>query len=180
MATREVLQGRPRGRGDGGSERRRGKGVGRNAVGGDGGTGVETFAYAYYQYKPAGHNLTSEWDYLYNKAHNEYLNYLATTGAFGLGTYLLFLIGVAVVSAISLIKKKLEPSHGFDQKTTLILILGLGSGWVSILVSNFFGFSVVIMNIFLFLFPMFILMLAEMIYPDKALALGKDSTETKN
>ena len=144
------------------------------------GTGVETFAYAYYQYKPAGHNLTSEWDYLYNKAHNEYLNYLATTGAFGLGTYLLFLIGVAVISAISMIKKKLEPSHEFDQKTTVILILGLGSGWVSILVSNFFGFSVVIMNIFLFLFPIFILMLAGMISPEKALSLGKDSTDTKS
>ena len=30
------------------------------------GTGVETFAFAYYKYKPIGHNLTSEWNYLYN------------------------------------------------------------------------------------------------------------------
>jgi O-antigen ligase len=52
------------------------------------GSGVETFAFAYYKVKPLAHNLTSEWDYLYNKAHNEYLNYLATTGIFGLGTYL--------------------------------------------------------------------------------------------
>src|SRR5690606_34366285 len=37
------------------------------------GSGVETFAYAYYLHRPADHNLTSEWDYLYNKAHNEYL-----------------------------------------------------------------------------------------------------------
>ena len=59
------------------------------------GTGVETFAFAYYQFRPAEHNLTSEWDYLYNKAHNEYLNYLATTGALGLGSYLLF-IGVFI------------------------------------------------------------------------------------
>ena len=55
------------------------------------GTGVETYAFAYYKYRPASHNLTSEWDYLYNKAHNEYLNYLATTGAFGLGSYLLMI-----------------------------------------------------------------------------------------
>ena len=41
------------------------------------GTGVETFAFAYYQYRPVEHNLTSEWDFLYNKAHNEFLNYLA-------------------------------------------------------------------------------------------------------
>ena len=44
------------------------------------GTGVETFAYSYYFVRPKAHNLTSEWDYLYNKAHNEYLNYFATTG----------------------------------------------------------------------------------------------------
>ena len=52
------------------------------------GTGVETYAYAYYNVKPMMHNLTSEWDCLYNKAHNEYLNYLATTGSFGLLSYL--------------------------------------------------------------------------------------------
>ena len=55
------------------------------------GTGTETFAFAFYQFRPVGHNLTSEWDFLYNKAHNEYLNYLATTGIFGLGSYLLFI-----------------------------------------------------------------------------------------
>jgi len=55
------------------------------------GTGTETFAFAFYQFKPVGHNLTSEWDFLYNKAHNEYLNYLATTGILGLGTYLFFI-----------------------------------------------------------------------------------------
>src|SRR3989338_10670201 len=49
------------------------------------GTGVETFAYSYYFERPKEHNMTSEWDYLYNKAHNEYLNFLATTGFIGLG-----------------------------------------------------------------------------------------------
>ena len=34
------------------------------------GTGVETFAYSYYKYRPAEHNLVSEWDFIYNKAHN--------------------------------------------------------------------------------------------------------------
>jgi len=52
------------------------------------GSGVETFAYSYYKYRPVEHNLTSEWNYLYNKAHNQYLNFLSTTGAFGLLTYL--------------------------------------------------------------------------------------------
>ncbi len=102
------------------------------------GTGTETFAFAFYQFKPKQHNLTSEWDFLYNKAHNEYLNYLATTGIFGLGSYLL-LIGSSVWL--------------FIQKRKNVLNNALFAGVVSILVTNFFGFSVVIMQLFLFLFP---------------------------
>ncbi|MCG2692375.1 O-antigen ligase family protein, partial [Microgenomates group bacterium] len=30
------------------------------------GSGVETFAYSYYNFRPASHNLLSEWDFLYN------------------------------------------------------------------------------------------------------------------
>ncbi len=106
------------------------------------GTGTETFAFAFYQYRPAGHNMTSEWDFLYNKAHNEYLNYLATTGLFGLGSYLI-LIGTFIVWYIKSKKNMLS--------------FALFSGWVSILVTNFFGFSVVIMQLFLFLFPALII-----------------------
>ena len=102
------------------------------------GTGTETFAFAFYQYRPAAHNMTSEWDFLYNKAHNEYLNYLATTGIFGLGTYILFL-GVFIL--------------WFFKKNQNPMSIALFSGWISILITNFFGFSVVIMQIFLFLFP---------------------------
>lgn len=112
------------------------------------GTGVETFAYAYYQVKPATHNLTSEWDFLYNKAHNEYLNYLATTGAFGLGTYLFIIVLFLFSAGTVLFKKKLD-SHFF------ILALSLVGSYVTILISNFFGFSVVIVNIFFFFIPLF-------------------------
>ncbi len=55
------------------------------------GSGVETFAYSYYGFRPVEHNLVSEWDFLYNKAHNEFLNYLATTGAIGLVAYILMI-----------------------------------------------------------------------------------------
>jgi putative inorganic carbon (HCO3(-)) transporter len=115
------------------------------------GTGTETFAFAFYKFRPAGHNLTSEWDFLYNKAHNEYLNYLATTGSFGLLSYLLFL-GTFIVWFVktSLFSKKEDPAIPHEQRVTQY---GLFAGWVSILVTNFFGFSVVIIQIFLFLFP---------------------------
>ncbi len=110
------------------------------------GTGVETFAFAYYQYRPAGHNLTSEWNYLYNKAHNEYLNYLTTTGALGLGTYLL-MIGWFLYIVIRKLTGNRKPETGN------LLTLALISGYLSILITNFFGFSVVIVNIYFFLIP---------------------------
>lgn len=117
------------------------------------GTGTETFAFAFYQFRPVGHNQTSEWDFLYNKAHNEYLNYLATTGAFGLGSYLLFIgafIWWFVRIAQNETKEELTPIH-----------YALFSGWISVLITNFFGFSVVIVQLFLFLLPAFIVALTS-------------------
>ncbi|OIP57631.1 MAG: hypothetical protein COX79_04560 [Candidatus Levybacteria bacterium CG_4_10_14_0_2_um_filter_36_16] len=112
------------------------------------GTGVETYAYAYYKVKPIAHNLTSEWDYLYNKAHNEYLNYLATTGAFGLGTYLAFIFLFLIKAIRDLIKRK---THDFSYFPISLALIG---SFATILISNFFGFSVVIVNLFLFFIPL--------------------------
>ena len=125
------------------------------------GTGVETFAFAYYKFRPVGHNLTSEWDYLYNKAHNEYLNYLTTTGLFGLGTYLAFIL----VFSFLVLKPLLKNNQSMKQSNneTNFLVTGLFAGWISILITNFFGFSVVIMNLFLFLIPVFIFILNDML-----------------
>lgn len=107
------------------------------------GSGLETFAYSYYQYRPAAHNLTSEWDFLYNKAHNEYLNYLATTGIAGLGTYSIIII-TFIKFIIIILKRK-----GIDH----LLLLSLLASYISYLVYNFFLFSVVIIAIFFYLFP---------------------------
>lgn len=115
------------------------------------GTGTETFAFAFYQYRPAGHNMTSEWDFLYNKAHNEFLNYLATTGILGLGSYL-FLLGSFIYWFI---KKTLSPKL----QTLNPLEIALFSGWLSILITNFLGFSVVIVQLMLFLLPAMIFVL---------------------
>ncbi len=98
------------------------------------GTGPETFAESYYQYRPVEHNQTSEWELLYNKAHNEFLNYLATTGFLGLGAYLIML---GVMGWLL-----------FKSKNWALL-----AGWLTISVTNFWGFSVVIMQILLFILP---------------------------
>lgn len=107
------------------------------------GTGVETFGYSYYWVRPAIHNLTSEADFLYNKAHNEYLNFLATTGFFGLIAYL-FLIFTIVKTFIS---RKNQSTDNRELSSSLLL------GFVSILITNYFGFSVVNVALFFFLFP---------------------------
>lgn len=113
------------------------------------GSGVETFAYSYYNFRPVQHNLLSEWDFLYNKAHNEYLNILATTGFLGLGAYLL-LIDWVIWFFIRIITNKSE-----------YLLIGLFSGWISILVTNFLGFSVVPVALLFFLFPAFAVVLTQ-------------------
>ncbi|MCL4353037.1 O-antigen ligase family protein [Patescibacteria group bacterium] len=142
------------------------------------GTGVETFAFAYYQYKPKAHNLTSEWDFLYNKAHNEYLNYLATTGAFGLGTYLLMIgwflfisLSPAAPNLFASLRSGLKNLSqtgsrnklGITENTGItennILGFSLIASYISILTTNFFGFSVVITNIYLFMIPGFVFVL---------------------
>ena len=104
------------------------------------GSGVETFAYSYYQYRPASHNLTSEWDFLYNKAHNEYLNYLATTGLVGFGSYCIIIITFIIV----ILKRP---------RVNTLLSSAILASYTSYLIYNFFLFSVVAIALFFYLFP---------------------------
>ena len=98
------------------------------------GTGPETFAFSYPMFKPVEHNITSEWDFIYNKAHNEYLNYLANTGFLGIISYLM----IIYFSILQIYKSK---NYAFF------------AGYISILVTNFFGFSIVPVSLLFFLFP---------------------------
>ena len=98
------------------------------------GTGPETFAFSFPVYKPMEHNLTSEWDFIYNKAHNEFLNYLANTGILG---FLSYLVIITFTLYVLLKSKRYE----------------FLTGYVGILITNFFGFSVVPVSLLFFLFP---------------------------
>jgi len=113
------------------------------------GTGTESFALAYFKYRPVEHNMTSEWDFLYNKAHNEYLNYAATTGMFGLGSYLL-IIGVFIFYFLKQFK---NISFKSSPPAKFVVSIGLFSAWLTVLITNFFGFSVVITQLYFFLIP---------------------------
>lgn len=133
------------------------------------GTGVETFAFAYYRYKLPAHNLTSEWNFLYNKAHNEFLNYLATTGTFGITAYLLMIgwfLYLSLKKILTLLKKR--------EHENFLLTSSLLAGYITILITNFFGFSVVMVNIYLFIIPAFVFILENMITHERQLFIFKN------
>lgn len=111
------------------------------------GTGLETFGYAYYSVRPQEHNLTSEWDYLYNKAHNELLHIFSTSGWFGLITYSLLIFWIVGRILYSLLFSK--DSH-ISEKLQYVFLFSV---FISILVTNFFGFSTTTINLFWFILP---------------------------
>ncbi len=112
------------------------------------GSGVETFAYSYYKDRPMEHNTLSEWDFLYNKAHNEFLNYLATTGTVGFTAYLL-MIGWVYVWAFR---------HANESPLTIAAWM---FAYTALHVSNFFGFSTVVVSILFYLIPAFLYVLSD-------------------
>jgi len=113
------------------------------------GSGLETFAYSYYRFKPQQHNLLSEWDFLYNKAHNEFLNILACQGIFGFLSYLSIIGSFLYWSIKTLLSDK------FKKNSSLITFYALFSGFLSLLITNFFGFSVVMTGLLFFMIPAF-------------------------
>lgn len=113
------------------------------------GSGTDTFAYTFPKFKPAEHNLTSEWNFIYNRAHNEYLNILANNGIVGFATYVaLIIFSIKLILNNSSNLKLKDKTGDFD-----FWNFGIFSGYVSILITNFFGFSVVPISLLFFLFP---------------------------
>ncbi len=98
------------------------------------GFGLSTFEQAYFITRPASHNYLSEWNFTYNKAHNEFLDFLSCTGLFGTSSYLLLIF------------------YPFTKKNNFFKKLSL----LSIYTTNFFGFSTVTINILMFVLFIFI------------------------
>lgn len=115
--------------------------------------------------------MTSEWNYLYNKAHNQYLNFLSTTGAFGFLTYM----SMIVYFLYAAIKRILRP--GEESEFQKLLSISLIAGYASVLVTNFFGFSVVVIDLFFFLIPTFVFVLLDFINPKNIFILGKSADD---
>ncbi len=123
------------------------------------GTGLETFAYSYYQNRPAEHNLTSEWTLLYNKAHNEFVNYLATTGIIGFASYLFFIITFFLIVLTYLYRN--------TSTWRKIFVISALAGFSGYLAQNVFGFSVVAIALLFFLTPAFLFIFADLAKPAK-------------
>lgn len=139
------------------------------------GTGLETFAFAYYKYRPPAHNLTSEWNFLYNKAHNEYLNYLATTGLLGLGTY----VSIILLFLWTMFSKGLKKLKLKEINLEILIATALVIGYLSILITNFFGFSVVIVNLYFYLIPAFCLIILGLINDKKVFSFSFKKSDIK-
>jgi putative inorganic carbon (HCO3(-)) transporter len=105
------------------------------------GTGPETFGYTYYWTRPASHNATSEWDFIYNKAHNEYLNMAAGAGLLGLLGYLSWHWSLLAASWLKVSKSKKVNNYQGDNLRAYLPVLA--ASVVSFTVTNFFGFSVI-------------------------------------
>ena len=119
------------------------------------GSGVETFAYSYYLDRPMAHNQVSEWDFLYNKAHNELLNFAATTGTIGLVTYVLIFVWFGFRVAWYILRSNQAQTRidGYDEYLeTSLLLTALAAGLVGLSVSNFFGFSTVMVMILMYIY----------------------------
>lgn len=132
------------------------------------GTGVETFANSYYLKRPIEHNLTSEWNFIYNKAHNEYLNYLATTGTIGFLAYSFLIFAMLYVLSIKFFKRLRAGTY----------YLAFLPGFVSILITNFFGFSVTSISLLFFLIPAITIVSSSGVKPSKDLKLSDSSQKT--
>ncbi len=116
------------------------------------GSGVETFAYSYYRDRPTAHNQVSEWDFLYNKAHNEWLNFLATTGSLGALSFTI------LVGSFFVVTWKMYVSENHTDREQHLAI-SLAAGVFGLMISNFFGFSTVMVTVLWFLYQAFLVIL---------------------
>lgn len=132
------------------------------------GTGPETFAYSYQKMRPVTHNQTTEWNFFYNKAHNEFLNYLANIGIIGLLLYLsllylslktIYKIARQNISVIASKAKQSSPleiaaspaMRGPRNDTVSLLAKGIIAAVIGYQVVILFGFSVVVTQTLMYL-----------------------------
>lgn len=109
------------------------------------GTGPETFAYAFLPFRPKSLNQTTEWDFLYNKAHNYYLDLLTGAGLFGFLAFCFF--GLAVVR--TWFQSRTADGTGGHSLPDFLFY-----GWATTFVTNLFGWPTVPLSLLFFTYPL--------------------------
>lgn len=111
------------------------------------GSGPETFAYSFLPNRPAGLNDTTEWNFLYNKAHNDVLQTAVTTGVIGLLSWLALYASIGILLyRQGRIRLPLRPLSSEQA-----LSLGIAAGLAGAFTSQLLGFSVVMTSLLFWL-----------------------------
>ena len=118
------------------------------------GTGPETFAYNFLPFRPRELNSTSEWDFLYNKAHNEFIDILVTRGSIGLIAYIILITQFCYQIAMYIRNRSQDnlssPINNKHRYTPLVV--SLLCGVIGLLVTNIFGWTTVTTSLSFWLF----------------------------
>jgi O-antigen ligase len=102
------------------------------------GTGPDTFGQSYFWVRPKAHNQIPDWDLIYNKPNNQYLQVATGSGILGLTTY------IAIIASVIYVFKKIKK----DKLSILIF-----SGWIGVIVANFFSSVSSTSQLTFYLFP---------------------------
>lgn len=102
------------------------------------GWGPNTFAFVYPLFRPQTHNLTPEWNYTYDKTHNEVADILVGSGIVGLSTYLILHIAALIMLTKSTLTKTASNiSHQLGYICAVIILI----------ITNLVGFPSVTLSI---------------------------------
>lgn len=104
------------------------------------GSGPETFTYAFTRYRPDAINATSEANFIHNKPHNWYLEIFSNLGLLGFISIIIF-----ISTSIYIFAK--QPKTNIQ--------IALFCGWISILITNFFGWPTLYLSLLFFILPIF-------------------------
>lgn len=93
------------------------------------GSGPATFSFDYAKYKPDGVNQTALWDVKFDRSASRVLTMAATTGLFGLISWLFLVIFVGVAAIARVAKEKTGQLWLYE--------IGLVSSWLLLLIAKF-------------------------------------------
>jgi len=112
------------------------------------GSGPQTFVYAISQFMPKEIQKTTEATFIHNKPHNWFVELTTDLGILGLSIYLIFIFK----NSFDFIKHQIRQNKRTEFDTYKSAFF---AGWVSVLISSFFGWPTVSTMLMFFLWPLF-------------------------